>query len=254
MPWSIRFVLVLALAGASAFVWSKRPFISDARKVCNASELSRCPPDPSIVSNDCKIAWLEHSMLRFSQLAELPRGNEPGGGDVLRRLAREAGVATCPEADVVDHEYEGHRQRVEEVKRLLAEQEAEDASANATREEPPAKRVVGMVKSGAPAVDGPLDPSLVAKEVRARIGVIKACYERALRRSPKLSGRVKVRWTITTAGTVSDVEIEGDSMGDAEVASCMKGLVRRWRFPAPSGGSVDVVYPFIFEAAKEASP
>jgi hypothetical protein len=38
MPWSIRFVLVLALAGASAFVWSKRPFISDARKVCVATQ------------------------------------------------------------------------------------------------------------------------------------------------------------------------------------------------------------------------
>ncbi len=112
------------------------------------------------------------------------------------------------------------------------------------------KRITGIVKSEAPAVDGELDPSLVSKEVRTRIGAIKACYERALKRNPNLSGKVKVRWTITAAGTVSAVEIEEDSMGDNEVASCIKGLVSRWRFPAPSGGSVDVVYPFLFQAAQ----
>ena len=112
------------------------------------------------------------------------------------------------------------------------------------------KRVSGIVKSEAPAVDGELDPSLVSKEVRARLGAIKACYERALKRNPNLSGKVKVRWTITAAGTVATVDIEEDSMGDAEVSSCIKGLVSRWRFPAPSGGSVDVVYPFVFQASQ----
>jgi TonB family protein len=112
------------------------------------------------------------------------------------------------------------------------------------------KRITGIVKSEAPAVDGELDPSLVSKEVRARIGAIKACYDRALKRNPNLSGKVKIRWTITAAGTVSAVEVEEDSMGDAEVSSCIKGLVSRWRFPAPSGGSVDVVYPFVFQASQ----
>ena len=112
------------------------------------------------------------------------------------------------------------------------------------------KRITGIVRSEAPAVDGELDPSLVSKEVRARIGAIKACYERALKRNPNLSGKVKVRWTITAAGTVSAVDIEEDSMGDSEVSSCIKGLVSRWRFPAPSGGSVDVVYPFVFQSSQ----
>ena len=112
------------------------------------------------------------------------------------------------------------------------------------------KRVSGIVKSEAPAVDGELDPSLVSKEVRTRIGAIKGCYERSLKRNPNLSGKIKVRWTITAAGTVSAVEIEEDSMGDAEVSSCIKGLVSHWRFPAPSGGSVDVVYPFVFQSSQ----
>jgi hypothetical protein len=112
------------------------------------------------------------------------------------------------------------------------------------------KKVSGVVKSEAPAVDGELDPSMVAKEVRSRLGAIKACYERALKRNPNLSGKVVIHWTITQAGTVSGVDVEQDTLGDAEVASCIKSLVARWRFPAPSGGSVEVSFPFVFQSSQ----
>ncbi len=112
------------------------------------------------------------------------------------------------------------------------------------------KRVTGVVRHEAPAVDGELDPALVSKEVRARIGAVKACYERALKRNPSLSGKIKVRWTITAAGTVSGIDVSDDSVGDSEVSSCIKQLVARWRFPAPSGGSVEVEFPFVFTASQ----
>ena len=112
------------------------------------------------------------------------------------------------------------------------------------------KRVSGVVKSEAPAVDGELDPSIVSKEVRSRLGAIKACYERALKRNPSLSGKVVVHWTITAAGTVSGIDVENDTLGDSEVASCIKSLVARWRFPAPAGGSVEVSFPFVFQASQ----
>ena len=112
------------------------------------------------------------------------------------------------------------------------------------------RKVTGIVKSEAPAVDGQLDPNIVVKEVRARMSAIKACYERALKRNPNLSGKLVVRWTITAAGTVSGVDIDQDSLGDSEVTNCIKGLVARWRFPAPSGGSVEVSFPFVFQASQ----
>jgi hypothetical protein len=112
------------------------------------------------------------------------------------------------------------------------------------------KKVSGVVKSEAPAVDGELDPGLVAKEVKSRLGAIKACYERALKRNPSLSGKVVIHWTITAAGTVSGADVEQDTLGDAEVSSCIKSLISRWRFPAPAGGSVDVSFPFVFQASQ----
>src|SRR5262245_57600322 len=48
------------------------------------------------------------------------------------------------------------------------------------------RTVKGAIKTEAPAVDGELDPNMVAKEVRSRLGAIKACYERALKRNPNL--------------------------------------------------------------------
>ena len=112
------------------------------------------------------------------------------------------------------------------------------------------RTVKGAIKTEAPAVDGDLDPNMVAKEVRSRLGAIKACYERALKRNPNLSGKVVIHWTITQAGTVSGVDVEQDTLGDAEVASCIKALIARWRFPAPAGGSVDVSFPFVFQSSQ----
>src|SRR5215831_5132965 len=59
---------------------------------------------------------------------------------------------------------------------------AEGGTGNAAAE----KHVTAVLKTEAPAVDGELDPGLIAKEVRARQGAIKACYERALKRNPTL--------------------------------------------------------------------
>jgi hypothetical protein len=113
----------------------------------------------------------------------------------------------------------------------------------------PERRVTAVVKSEAPAVDGSLDPGVITREVRARMGAIKACYERALKRNPKLSGKISMRWTITPAGTVQGVDVDSDTMGDSEVANCIKALIARWRFPAPQGGAVEVNFPFVFQAS-----
>jgi outer membrane biosynthesis protein TonB len=111
------------------------------------------------------------------------------------------------------------------------------------------RKVTGIVRAEAPAVDGELDPGIIAKEVRTRMSAIRACYERALKRNPGLSGKISLRWTITAAGTVTGVDIESDTMGDPDVVSCIKALVGRWRFPAPAGGTVEVSFPFVFASS-----
>lgn len=113
------------------------------------------------------------------------------------------------------------------------------------------RAVKGIVKDSAPTdVDGSLDPSVIAREIRGRLGAIKACYEAGLKRNPNIGGKLQLRFEVSTVGKVTSADIENDSMHDEEVASCIKSRVMTWRFPAPSGGSVQFSYPFIFQAAK----
>src|SRR5947209_11719343 len=114
------------------------------------------------------------------------------------------------------------------------------------------ERVVkGVVKDSAPTdVDGSLDPSIIAKEIRSRLGAVKACYEAGLKRNPNIGGKLQLRFEVSSVGKVTSAEIENDTMHDEDVASCIKGRVMTWRFPAPAGGSVQFSYPFIFQASK----
>ncbi|MCU1279937.1 MAG: putative abductin-like protein, partial [bacterium] len=114
------------------------------------------------------------------------------------------------------------------------------------------ERVVkGVVKDSAPTdVDGSLDPSIIAKEIRSRLGAVKACYEAGLKRNPNIGGKLQLRFEISSVGKVTSADIENDTMHDEEVASCIKARVITWRFPAPAGGSVQFSYPFIFQASK----
>ena len=113
------------------------------------------------------------------------------------------------------------------------------------------RAVKGVVKESAPVdVDGSLDPSIIAKEIRGRLGAIKACYESGLKRNPNIGGKLVLRFEISSVGKVTKADYEQDTMKDDDVNSCIKGKVLSWRFPAPAGGSVQFSYPFVFQAAK----
>ncbi len=113
------------------------------------------------------------------------------------------------------------------------------------------RRVTGMTSVGSGGDiggSGDFDSQLVAREIRKRLGQIKSCYERELRRNPTLSGKVSVEFTIQESGSVSGAKAVENSTGDAAVASCVVGVISRFRFnPGPEGGSVNFRYPFVFE-------
>ncbi len=108
-----------------------------------------------------------------------------------------------------------------------------------------------VVKDSAPTdVDGSLDPGVIAREIRGRLGAVKACYESGLKRNPNIGGKLVLRFEVSSIGKVTSAEIDQDSMHDDEVAGCIKSRVMSWRFPAPAGGSVQFSYPFIFQSSK----
>jgi outer membrane biosynthesis protein TonB len=80
---------------------------------------------------------------------------------------------------------------------------------------PVKKELVAAVKLG--GLDGEDDggggKSDIAKKIAGRAAAVKACYEAALRDNPDVSGKVKVSFTVGTAGTITDVTVSGAEGG-----------------------------------------
>jgi hypothetical protein len=110
------------------------------------------------------------------------------------------------------------------------------------------KEVTGSTKIGAPEVEGSLDQAGITKVVKQNSAAIQRCYEKALKTNPQLKGKVAVTWMINQDGRAEMVEISEDTMKDAGVSSCIKGVVSRWRFQKPEAPA-SVTFPFVFSPA-----
>ncbi len=83
----------------------------------------------------------------------------------------------------------------------------------------------------------------VARVIARKNSAVRRCYEAALRQNPGLTGKVKVRFTVGTAGTITSVSVLGASGG---FASCIKGKFSRIRglplLPSPQSFSQSYVF------------
>ena len=87
-------------------------------------------------------------------------------------------------------------------------------------------------------------PDVVQRVVQERSGEVKYCYEVALKRDPKLSGRLDVEWTIQRSGRVTAVKVFEDTVGDPELSACLVERVQGWLFPADRANG-EVIFPFV---------
>lgn len=95
-----------------------------------------------------------------------------------------------------------------------------------------------------------LATEIIARIVRSHIAQIQYCYEKAMVKLPTLSGKVAVKFVIDAKGAVSSADGTDTTITDAEMVSCVTGVVKRMAFPAPADGSAVVVtYPFNFSPA-----
>lgn len=96
-----------------------------------------------------------------------------------------------------------------------------------------------------------LAPSYIRSRIREDyLPLAKDCYEKALKRNPRLSGRLETSFTIVgnknTGGIIDDVKID-HGLGDAETDECLKQSLYGVVFEAPpNDGVVTVKYPLVF--------
>lgn len=100
-------------------------------------------------------------------------------------------------------------------------------------------------------VEGGLDRDVIARVIQSQLGQIRYCYERQLSASPDLYGKIQVKFTIGSEGTVQTQAIGNSSLSNAMVEGCILRRIAGWQFPKPKGGTqVIVTYPFLFKSTR----
>jgi|GEM_PF-3632057 len=114
-----------------------------------------------------------------------------------------------------------------------------------------ASRDVGKIdRLGPPVVivKGPPDRDLFRRVIRQHRNEVRFCYERQLSRSPELSGRLLMHFTIAPSGQVLEAKVDQTSLTDSAVGQCVSEAIRRWTFPKLDQMAI-IQYPFVFSPA-----
>lgn len=108
----------------------------------------------------------------------------------------------------------------------------------------PAVKVEGSVSMGSGSVSEEIgDSGKVKTTVRRYQGQMKYCYEQQLKKNSSLEGRVELSWAVY-GGKVESAFVVSNGTGDDELAKCMVGKLKRWKFDSAIEG--DVSWPFVF--------
>ncbi len=103
--------------------------------------------------------------------------------------------------------------------------------------------VVTRLEMETPDLEPGADTKGITDVVGKNKGQIKACYDRIIKTTPDIEGRIEVTILVAEDGTVLQVWINDNTTDSAELGSCIQRRIRRWTFPA-TGDEYEVTYPF----------
>lgn len=99
--------------------------------------------------------------------------------------------------------------------------------------------------------EGTIDREAVRRVIRSILNQIKSCYERQLRETRGLEGKIVIQFEIMEQGRVRSAITKSSTMGNKTVESCVAARIRDARFPEPPTGTIAVIdYPFVFGEQK----
>lgn len=94
-----------------------------------------------------------------------------------------------------------------------------------------------------------LDPEAVKIAVKLHDRETRDCYDRALKRNPKLNGTLILSWTLDSTGKASAIVVKKPL--EDKLDSCIIGSMKSWKFPQTAANKTAVVsYPFYFSAVQ----
>lgn len=161
-----------------------------------------------------------------SGLSGIARGTEVAAVERLRG----GGAVTEGAGDIDVSELS-----MEEVELLLSQSTVEVESVPETR--------------GRGATSASRDAEVILAMVQSESQTLRNCYNTQKRKDPNLQGRVVVRYTITSDGSVQRVQMRNTQWTNnqlgRQVESCLRRRVSSWRFN-PASGDVTTEFSLVF--------
>jgi TonB family protein len=94
------------------------------------------------------------------------------------------------------------------------------------------------IKISGPSVEvasGNIDLDGAKAAARRSYPALKASYERALKRAPRLGGKVTLQITVSQSGAMANLKVLDENFNDQEMLASVLAVVRGWRFPSAQG-------------------
>lgn len=95
-----------------------------------------------------------------------------------------------------------------------------------------------------PPDDAALSPDQIASTMRSRQPAFNACFRRALKANPNVTGRFVYAITIEATGRVSRAAPTAGTPESAPVDGCIVAAIKKIVFPKSSGRAT-ITYPFV---------
>ena len=99
-------------------------------------------------------------------------------------------------------------------------------------------------------VTGTMDKEKIRAVIRDHVIPIRHCYEKELKASPRLEGKLVLEWDIGELGKVTSVSVRKPVQVNLD--DCVSAVIKSSLFESPPKGQiVRVVYPFVFHKDPE---
>jgi len=100
----------------------------------------------------------------------------------------------------------------------------------------------------APPPPPALDKDAIEKVILEHLPAFAKCYEAALKRDPKLTGKQLMHFTIGVDGKVSNCSADL-AFGDKPLRECMVEKFSELKFPPSKDGPIEISYPLVVDFA-----
>ena len=115
---------------------------------------------------------------------------------------------------------------------------------------PPASPAAAPAPSSAPPPESEADSkpirAAIMKQIEARFGEVRACYDTHAERSPH-GGRASIRFVVAPSGEVVSLADDGSTLEDKSIVACIGKVISSTKFATWNGKAVTLVLPMDFE-------